>query len=92
MLNLIVEVIISFFISNYESNKYPYLTCFVKGLVIGFFAFVTSNIIDLFKGSLMTFSQQVIFFCLSLVLGLVMFLFYSFCTWLQRKDLKEKER
>ncbi|EPF93348.1 hypothetical protein GCM10025882_23040 [Acinetobacter gyllenbergii] len=90
MLTILAEVIVAFFVSNYKSEEYPYLTSFVKGMVIGFFAFVIGNILDLIKGNLMSFPQQVLFFLLSFGLGLIMFLFFSLFRWLERTDFGKK--
>ncbi|MDC4392349.1 hypothetical protein NQ674_13660 [Acinetobacter baumannii] len=90
MLTVIAETIISFFVSTYESKKYPYLTCFVKGMIIGLFAFVTSNVIDFINKDMLKLKQQILFFCLSVGLGIIMFLFFSFFTWLERTDFSKK--
>ncbi|WP_228269572.1 hypothetical protein [Acinetobacter bereziniae] len=49
MLTIIAEVIISFFVSNYESEKYPYLISFFKGIVLGVSAFFLYMLIDFLK-------------------------------------------
>lgn len=53
MLTIIAEVIISFFVSNYESKKYPYLISFFKGVVLGVSAFFLYMLIDFFNNDLM---------------------------------------
>ncbi|WP_414436008.1 hypothetical protein [Acinetobacter bereziniae] len=87
MLTIIAEVIISFFISNYESEKYPYLISFFKGIVLGVSGFILGMLIDFFNKDLMDLQGVLLFFLISIGIGLSCSLFFMGCKWL---DLNSK--
>ena len=87
MLTIIAEVIISFFISNYESEKYPYLISFFKGIVLGVSGFILGMLIDFFNKDLMDLQGILLFFLISIGIGLLASLFFMGCKWL---DLNSK--
>jgi len=87
MLTIIAEVIISFFVSNYESEKYPYLISFFKGIVLGVSAFFLYMLIDFFNKDLMDVEKIILSFFASLGIGLLASLFFMGCKWL---DLNSK--
>lgn len=87
MLTIIAEVIISFFISNYESEKYPYLISFFKGIVLGVSGFILGMLIDFFNKDLMDLQGVLLFFLISIGIGLLCSLFFMGCKWL---DLNSK--
>ncbi|MDQ9820509.1 hypothetical protein RFY44_16785 [Acinetobacter bereziniae] len=87
MLTIIAEVIISFFISNYESEKYPYLISFFKGIVLSVSGFILGMLIDFFNKDLMDLQGVLLFFLISIGIGLLCSLFFMGCKWL---DLNSK--
>ncbi|NHB59042.1 hypothetical protein G9F32_13610 [Acinetobacter sp. 194] len=78
MLTLIVEIIIGAFVGNFNSEEHPYILNFFKGMIVGCIGFVLGNIIDFVStGFFMPLSDQLIFFGLSIVLGFLLFIFFS---------------
>ncbi|MEC7118589.1 MAG: hypothetical protein VXW65_01630 [Pseudomonadota bacterium] len=67
----LAAIIIAVFIANYQAEKHPYLTCFVKAFLIAvlFFLFVTVQ--DLMGNE---FSPERAIFSLKLTIGLWLFL------------------
>ncbi|WP_309802347.1 hypothetical protein [Acinetobacter bereziniae] len=74
-------------VSNYESEKYPYLISFFKGIVLGVSGFILGVLIDFFNKDLMDFQGVLLFLLISIGIGLLASLFFMGCKWL---DLNSK--
>ncbi|MCL6245395.1 MULTISPECIES: hypothetical protein [Acinetobacter] len=85
MLTILVEVILSFFISNYESENYPYLAGFIKGIVLGISAFLLGMLIDVINDKIMETHLIILYFITCIGIGIIGGLFFMFFTWFTKK-------
>ncbi|OBY75640.1 hypothetical protein [Acinetobacter gyllenbergii] len=91
MLTILAEVIIAFFVSNYESEKHPYQMSFVKGIILAGAGFILAMISGYLNNDRLSLSQTVIFFFLSLGIGLIVSLFFMLCVWFDHQVEKDKK-
>lgn len=85
MLTILVEVILAFFISNYESENYPYLTGFMKGIILGVSGFLLSMLIDIINHKVMETHLIILYFITCIGIGVIGGLFFMFFTWFTKK-------
>lgn len=89
MLTIIIEVILGVFISNLKAENYPYLFCFVKGVLIGFLGFILAIIYNFIKDNyLMPLNNLILFFFATQVIGIVVAVFFVVIEYLfpDKKD------
>ncbi|WP_119690947.1 hypothetical protein, partial [Acinetobacter soli] len=76
MLTAFIEIIISFFIANFEAKNHPYLISFIKGIIAGLVAFLLIATKIYFNLGYLDFDniQFGIFICLSIgfILSLIL--------------------
>lgn len=81
MLTSLVELILAFFISNYESNNYPYLTGFLKGVILGIASFCLGILIDFMNNDVMESGLLILYFFSCIGIGLILGIFFIFLAW-----------
>lgn len=81
MLTSLVEIILAFFISNYESNKHPYLEGLLKGIILGIASFLLGVLIDFINNDNMNSNLLVLYFLSCIGIGLILGLFFMFLVW-----------
>lgn len=81
MLTSLVELILAFFISNYESNKYPYLAGFLKGIILGIASFILGVMLDFINNDVMGHNLLVLYFFSCIGIGFILGLFFMFLEW-----------
>ncbi|WP_433848000.1 hypothetical protein [Acinetobacter proteolyticus] len=91
MLTILAEVIIAFFVSNYESEKHPYQMSLIKGIILACSGFLLGMIYDYLNNDMMSTFKILIFFLISLGIGLIMSLFFMLCVWFDHQVEKDKK-
>ena len=79
MLTLLVEVILGVFVSNFKASEHPYISNFIKGILIGIIGFIFGNIIGYYENNtFLSLNDQILYFFVSQGIGFIFFIFYSF--------------